>query len=85
MTGHRARCGAALGLPFTSWSLTKARDYLAAHQKITMSRETIRVVLGLADAALPGRVPRRVRAGQVRTLRVAGPSVRRAGGTGSSS
>jgi hypothetical protein len=34
-----------LGCPFTCWSLTKLRDYLAEHKHIRLSRETIRQVL----------------------------------------
>ena len=41
-----AKCDPArLGCPFTCWSLTKLRDYLAKHRRITVSRETIRLVL----------------------------------------
>src|SRR6266542_4340005 len=36
---------ARLGCPFTCWSLTKLRDYLAAHTYIGVSHETIRQVL----------------------------------------
>lgn len=36
---------ARLGCPFTCWSLTKLRDYLAEHKRIRFSRETIRQVL----------------------------------------
>jgi transposase len=36
---------ARLGCPFTCWSLTKLRDYLAVHKHIRLSRETIRQVL----------------------------------------
>lgn len=44
-----AQCDPArLGLPFTCWSLTKLRDYLGSHEKITVSRETIRIVLAEA-------------------------------------
>jgi transposase len=35
----------ALECPFTCWSLTKLRDYLAEHKCIRVSRETIRLVL----------------------------------------
>jgi len=35
----------ALGCPFTCWSLTKLRDYLAQHRYLPVSRETIRLVL----------------------------------------
>lgn len=34
-----------LGCPFTCWSLTKLRDYLAEHKHIRLSREAIRQVL----------------------------------------
>jgi transposase len=41
-----AKCDPArLGCPFTVWSLTKLRGYLAAHKCIAVSRETIRLVL----------------------------------------
>jgi transposase len=36
---------ARLGCPFTCWSLTKLRDYLAEHTCIRVSHETIRQVL----------------------------------------
>jgi transposase len=39
---------ARLGCPFTCWSLTKLRDYLAEHKHIRLSRETIRQVLKAA-------------------------------------
>jgi hypothetical protein len=35
---------ARVGCPFTCWSLTKLRDYLAEHKHIRLSRETIRQV-----------------------------------------
>lgn len=41
-----AKCDPArLGCRFTCWSLSKLRDYLAEHERITVSRETIRLVL----------------------------------------
>ena len=36
---------AELGLPFTTWSLTKLVDYLAEHAWITVSTETVRQIL----------------------------------------
>ena len=39
----------ALGLPFTTWSLTKLAAYLAAHYRLPVSTETIRRVLRKAD------------------------------------
>ena len=36
---------ARLGCPFTCWSLTKLRDYLAEDKHIRVSHETIRQVL----------------------------------------
>ena len=44
-----AKCDPSrLGCPFTCWSLTKLRDYLAEHKDIQVSRETIRLVLAKA-------------------------------------
>jgi transposase len=34
-----------LGLPFTTWSLTKLVDYLAEHAWITVTTETVRQIL----------------------------------------
>ena len=39
---------ARLGCPFTCWSLTKLRDYLAEDKYIRVSHETIRQVLRTA-------------------------------------
>ena len=39
----------ALGLPFTTWSLTKLVAYLAEHRRLTVSTETARQVLREAD------------------------------------
>jgi transposase len=39
----------ALGQPFTTWSLAKLADYLAAHHRLPVSVETIRRVLREAD------------------------------------
>ena len=45
-SARTAKCDPArLGCPFTCWSLTKLRDYLAEHKRIKVSRETIRLVL----------------------------------------
>jgi transposase len=41
-----AKCDPSrLKCPFTVWSLTKLRDYLAEHKHIEVSRETIRLIL----------------------------------------
>ncbi len=39
---------AQLGLPFTTWSLTKLVEHLARAHRITVSTETVRIVLGEA-------------------------------------
>ena len=45
----------ALGLPFTTWSLTKLADYLAAHYRLPVSTETIRRVLREAEISWQAR------------------------------
>ena len=44
----------ALGLPFTTWSLTKLAEYLTAHYRLPVSTETIRRVLREAEIQLAG-------------------------------
>jgi DDE superfamily endonuclease len=44
-----------LGLPFTTWSLTKLADYLAAHYRLPVSTETIRRVLREAEISWQAR------------------------------
>jgi transposase len=54
----------ALGLPFTTWSLTKLADYLAAHYRLPVSTETIRRVLREAEISRQARKNLYVQASQ---------------------